>query len=282
MYLKCDVPDTSQFKRAFGSPAITVLTMSDATLYSVDHGVATITLNRPDNHNALSVELVNSLADHIEAAVADPSARVIVLTNEGRTFCAGADLSAPAKSVETTDKGRSFVEVFEMIIGSGTPVIGRINGHCMGGGVGLAAVCDVSIASTEARFGFTEVRLGVAPAIISVVCLPKLRPADAKELFLTGERISAARAAEVGLINRAVEPGDLDEAIAELAGKISRGGPSGLAAAKELIARVPHDDRATAFEWTAKLSAELFRSAEAQEGIAAFRERRDAAWVPGD
>ncbi len=256
--------------------------MAEATLYSVDRGVATITLNRADNHNALSVDLVNSLADNLERAIADADARVIVLTNEGRTFCAGADLSAPAKSVETTEKGRSFVEVFEMIIASGTPVIGRINGHCMGGGVGLAAVCDVSIASTEAKFGFTEVRLGVAPAIISVVCLPKLRLADAKELFLTGERITAARAAEVGLVNSAVPAEELDDAVAELAAKISRGGPAGLAAAKDLIARVPQDSRDDAFAWTAKLSAELFRSEQAQEGIAAFRERRDASWVPSD
>ena len=149
--------------------------MDSATTYEVGDGVATITLNRANARNVLSVDLVNSLADHLELAIADPTARVIVLTNNGSTFCAGADLSAPTRTVEPSDEHRSFVDVLELIIASPTPVIGRINGHCMGGGVGLAATCDISIASTEARFGFTEVRLGVAPAIISVVCLPKLK-----------------------------------------------------------------------------------------------------------
>ena len=253
---------------------------TDATLYSVDRGIGTITLNRPDNRNALSVDLVNSLGDHLDEAINDDAVRVIVLTNEGNTFCAGADLSAPTTTVEPGGRSRTFVEIFEMIIASGTPVMGKINGHCMGGGVGLAAVLDISVASTEVKFGFTEVRLGVAPAVISVVCLPKLRMADAKELFLTGERISAQRAASVGLINRAASPDDIDDVVAEIAANVSRGGPAGLAACKELIAKVPEDSRDEAFEWTAKLSAALFRGEEGQAGIAAFRERRDAPWVP--
>ena len=253
---------------------------TDATLYSVDHGIGTITLNRPDNRNALSVDLVNSLGDHLEEAIDDPAVRVIVLTNKGNTFCAGADLSAPTSTVEPGARSRAFVEIFEMIITSGTPVMGKINGHCMGGGVGLAAVLDISVASDEVKFGFTEVRLGVAPAVISVVCLPKLRMADAKELFLTGERISAERAASVGLINRAASPDDIDDVVAKIAADVSRGGPVGLAACKELIAKVPEDNRDEAFEWTAKLSADLFRGEEGQAGIAAFRERRDAPWAP--
>jgi methylglutaconyl-CoA hydratase len=257
--------------------------MTDAsTLYSLERGIATITLNRPDNRNALSVDLVNSLGDHLEEAINDSAARVIVLTNEGNTFCAGADLSAPTRTVEPGEHNRTFVEIFEMIIGSGTPVMGKINGHCMGGGVGLAAVLDVSVASTQVKFGFTEVRLGVAPAVISVVCLPKLRQADAKELFLTGERISAERAAEVGLINRAASPEDIDGVVASIAANITRGGPAGLAACKELIARVPHDSREDAFAWTAKMSAALFRGDEGRAGIAAFKEREDAPWVPQD
>jgi len=232
-----------------------------------------------EKRNALSVELVESLGANLDASIADSSVRVIVLTNNGNTFCAGADLSAPTRTIDQNESTRTFVDIFETIIASPKPVVGRIDGHCMGGGVGLAAVCDISIASTAARFGFTEVRIGVAPAIISVVCLPKMSIADATELFLTGERVSASRVADVGLINRAVDPDELDEAVGALVDSLTRGGPLALAACKELIARVPEQSRTETFEWTAQFSAKLFRSEEAQEGIAAFKQRRPASWV---
>jgi len=250
------------------------------TTLTIDGAVATVTLDMIDKRNALSVELVESLGANLDASIADDEVRVIVLTNNGNTFCAGADLSAPTRIMDPEGPKRTFVDVFETIIASPKPVVGRINGHCMGGGVGLAAVCDISIASTAAKFGFTEVRIGVAPAIISVVCLPKMSVADATELFLTGERVAASRAADVGLINRAVDPDELDTAIEQLVGSLVKGGPSALAACKELIARVPQHDRAEAFEWTAKFSASLFRGEEAKDGIAAFKGRRPASWVP--
>src|SRR5262249_16595893 len=140
----------------------------------------------------------------------------------------------------------------------------------------LAAACDISIAGAEARFAFTEVRVGVAPAIISVVCLPKIRRADALELFLGGERISAARAAEVGLITRAVPAGELDAEVAPLLA----GGPSALAAAKRLVYTIPGMERKAAFARTTELSQSLFASAEAAEGMAAFREKRPPSWAP--
>ena len=129
-------------------------------------------------------------------------------------------------------------------------------------------------------FHLWQVRLGVCPAVISVVCLPKLRLADASELFLSGERIPAARAQQVGLINRIVGRDDLDGAVDEIVGKVVRGGPNALAASKQLIARVPNMGREEAFDWAAPLSQRLFKSEEAREGIGAFKERRDAAWVP--
>jgi methylglutaconyl-CoA hydratase len=152
----------------------------------------------------------------------------------------------------------------------------------MGGGVGLAAAADLSLAATDVTFGFTEVRIGLAPAMISVVCLPKLSRADAAELFLTGRKIPAARAAEVGLINRAVPAADLDEAVTELLHELVAGSPGGLAAAKQLLRDVPAMGREDAFAFTQELSAQLFRSPEAAEGIAAFREKRPAAWIPQD
>ena len=250
-----------------------------ATLLDSTGGVATITLNRPDSRNALSVELVASFGDHLDAALADPTVRVVVVTNVGNTFCAGADLKAPPGPPDPQQ--RSFLDIFDLILDSPKPIIGRINGHALAGGVGLAASCDISVMAAEAQLGFTEVRIGVAPAVISVVCLPKLRRADALELFLTGERISAARAVEVGLINHAVPSSELDAKVGQIVAKILLGGPNALAASKALVGRVPQfTDRRAAFEWAAPLSASLFNSEEGVEGIAAFRERRPAAWVP--
>jgi methylglutaconyl-CoA hydratase len=252
-----------------------------ATLLDVSAGVATITLNRPDNRNALSEELVASLGDHLEEVLADPAVRAVVLTNVGNTFCAGADLKAAVSGQEPSTPRRDFTQIFDMIIDSPKPVIGRIAGHALAGGLGLAASCDISVMAASATLGFTEVRIGVAPAVISVICLPKLRKADAAELFLCGERISAARGAEVGLVNYAVPDDALDAKVAEIVGKVVRGGPRALAVSKELIAKVPDmTDRRAAFDWVAPLSAELFRSPEGQEGITAFREKRDASWVP--
>ena len=248
----------------------------DPTLYAVHRGIATITLNRPDNRNALSIELVNSLGDNVEQAMQDDDVRLVVLTNESNTFCAGADL----KGGSNEQPRHSLVTILETMQDAGKPVVGRIAGHCTGGGNGLAAACDVSIAADDVFFAFTEVRIGVAPAIISVVCLPKLRRSDAAELFLTSNRCPAPRAADIGLINRAVPRGQLDAAVDELANDLLAGGPKALAAAKELVYKVPYMDRAGAFGWTEKLSAELFRSDEAAEGIKAFREKSKPSWVP--
>jgi methylglutaconyl-CoA hydratase len=252
----------------------------EAALYEVVGGVATITLNRPENKNALSVEMVNSIGDHLEAAQSDPEVRVILFTNNGNTFCAGADLKANQPGVTQPAARHSFVQILDDIIESPKPVLGQIAGHCTGGGVGLAAALDISIAADDIVIGFTEVRIGVAPAVISVVCLPKLRRADASELFLNGERIPASYAAEVGLINRAVPRDLLDDEMNDTLGKVVRGGPNALAASKQLISKVPQMNRSDAWAWTAELSQSLFQSPEAGEGISAFRERRDADWVP--
>jgi enoyl-CoA hydratase/carnithine racemase len=253
--------------------------MTPAVRYEVAGGVATMTMDQPHNRNAMTPALLNGLGDGLAAATADPSVRVVVLTNTGPAFSAGADLSGAA-GLEAPRFG--LADVLAAILDSPRPVVARIAGHCLGGGVGLAAACDVSVASDQVRFGFTEVRLGVAPAIISVVCLPKLRRADALELFLTGERIPAARAVEVGLITSAVPEGELDAAVTALLTKLLAGGPAALAAAKRLVFDVPLLDRQAAFATTSTLSQALFASAEAAEGMAAFREKRQPAWVPAD
>jgi methylglutaconyl-CoA hydratase len=250
----------------------------DAVAYTVEAGVATITLDQPESRNAMTTALMNGLGDRLTDALDDRAVRAIVLTNNGPAFCAGANLKQ-----DDTDAPRfGMVDIFELMLDGPKPVVGRIAGHCTGGGVGLAAGCDISIAADDVQLGFTEVRVGVAPAMISVVCLPKMRRADAGELFLTGEKITAARAVEVGLLNRAVPRDELDAAVREVLAKLVRGGPDALAAAKSLITDVPRMDRADAFERTAELSAALFRSEEAQAGMRAFRERIDPPWVPNE
>lgn len=253
-----------------------------ATVMDIDaRGVATIILNRPANRNALSVELIESLARSLTTAIDDDAVRVIVLTGAGTVFCAGADL----KERRTVTAGGSdeelpaFVQIFQQIAGAPKPVVGKLNGHALAGGLGLACSCDITIAPKRALFGFTEVRIGVAPAIISVVCLPKLRAADAAELFLTGERISAVRAQQVGLITRAVDDDQLDEATDDVIAKLLLGGPKALAATKQLLCRIPSMGTAEAFTWTAALSGELFASAEAAAGMAAFAAKQPAPWA---
>ena len=246
--------------------------------YEVTRGVAVLTMDEVDNRNALNARLINALGDGLTAAVADEAVRVVLLTHDGPVFCAGADLKGGGQEPARFD----FPQVLSLMQDSPKPVVAVLRGPAMGGGVGLAAAADLSLASNDVTFGFTEVRIGVAPAMISVVCLPKLSKADAAELFLTGRKISAARAAEVGLINRAVPAAALDDAVTELLHELVAGGPQALATSKELLRDVPAMSREAAFEHTQALSAQLFTRPEAAEGIAAFREKRPPAWVPTD
>jgi methylglutaconyl-CoA hydratase len=243
--------------------------------YESSAGVATLTLDEADNRNALSATIIDGLIDGVQRGLAQEDVRVLLLTNEGSTFCAGGDL----KRGGLTSR-HQFSAVLSAIQDAGKPVLGRIAGHCMGGGVGLAAACDISIASKDVLLGFTEVRIGVAPAIVSVVCLPKLRPADARDLMLSGRCFSAEHAAHVGLINRAVPAAELDAAVAELCAEVIGGGPDALQHTKNLISRVPTLAREQAYAEMSELSVSLFASAEGAEGMSAFRERRPAAWVP--
>jgi len=251
--------------------------MTVPTRYEVDGAVARITLDLPDKRNALTAELLDSLGADLTSARDDEGVRAVVLTHTGTTFCAGADLSAGRAAATRFD----LVAALRLIEEMDKPVVARVGGACRGGGVGLAAACDLSVASTEATFAFSEVRLGVAPAIISVVCLAKLGRADASELFLTGERFDAARAAAVGLINRVVDPERLDETVGSLVDQLLLGAPGALGAAKRLLSAVPALGRTDAYEWTRALSEELFASEEAAQGMAAFRERRPPPWAEG-
>jgi methylglutaconyl-CoA hydratase len=244
----------------------------------LDGGVLTVTLADEENRNALSSALVGELITALDAADADPAVRVVVLTNSGRVFCAGADLSERSSG----DKPRVKVDaadLFSRFRRSPKVYVGRIAGHCVAGGMGLAAAMDLSVAIDDAKFGFTEVRRGLAPAMISVLCLPRMRPADAAEAMLLGNRMTGADAARLGLVNRAVPADEMDDVVDGFVADLLAGGPDALAATKQLLVRVPGMPIEEAFAWTAELSAELFRSDEAQEGMRAFLEKRSPDWA---
>jgi methylglutaconyl-CoA hydratase len=253
--------------------------MSDAVLYEVRADAAWITLNQPERRNALSEELITGLRTHLATALADARVRVIVLTGAGAAFCAGADLKSGGLAGADTAAEHPFVTVLKTIWDAPKPVIGRINGHAFGGGLGLTAACDLTLAADTATFAFSEVRVGVIPAIISVLCIPKLGIQNAMWLFLTGERISAARAAEVGLVHRAVPAPELDRAVDEVIGLVRLGGPNALREAKKLIRRVPALSLDEGFRETTATSLALFRSEEAAEGMGAFVQKRKPSWA---
>ena len=246
---------------------------------SLERGVLTVTLNDEPRRNALSADLLVELVDILDAADADDAVRVVVLTNAGSVFCAGANLSQQSSGA-TAGRTVDMASVFARFRTSPKPYVGRIAGHCVAGGMGLAAAMDISVAVDTAKFGFTEVRVGVAPAMISVLCLPKLREADARAAFLRGNRFPAAEAARIGLINAAVLAEQLDAAVDEIVADLLAGGPNAIAASKRLLAEVPGMPVDDAFAWTQRFSAELFTSDEAKEGMTAFLEKRTASWVP--
>ena len=244
----------------------------------IAESVMTITLSDHERRNALSDEMITALMNAIDVAEGDPDIRVVILTNTGNVFSAGANL---AERSTTTSKRAKFDlhELLRRISTSPKPFVGRLAGHCVAGGLGLAAVTDISVAIDTATFGFSEVRIGVAPAIISVVCLPKMRRGDAQSAFLRGNRFSAAEAADLGLINKAVPLEQLDEEIEAIVNDLLAGEPNALAAVKLLTSTVPSMSEEEAFAWTAELSATLFASDEAKEGMRAFLDRRHASWV---
>jgi methylglutaconyl-CoA hydratase len=246
----------------------------------VREGVMTITLCDEKRRNALSTQLMAEFTEALDAAENDASVRVVVVTNRGTVFCAGADLSEQSRQTpRSNDASVALSDLFERIRNSPLPFVARVAGHCVAGGVGLAAVMDISVSIESATFGFSEVRLGVAPAIISVVCLPKMRSADALSSFLRGNRFPADEAVRVGLINTSVPVEDLDLEITAIVNDLLAGEPHALAKTKELTHFVPTLSTEDAFAWTSQLSAKLFSSDEAREGMKAFLDKRPAPWV---
>jgi methylglutaconyl-CoA hydratase len=244
-------------------------------------GVTTVRLNRPEVRNALNDLLIAELS----AAVASvPAAtKVLLLSGEGPAFCSGADAEWMKRSKTFTreENQRDAAAVSTLLRAVDecpVPVVGRIHGAALGGGAGLAAACDVAIAEDGTQFGFPEVRLGLVPAVISTYVLPKIGARAARRYFLTGERFGSAEALSMGLIQDIAPAGKLDERVSAIIAEILKGGTQALRAAKRLIRDVGRLPREKAVEETIRVIAELRVSPEAQEGLAAFLEKRMPHW----
>jgi methylglutaconyl-CoA hydratase len=238
---------------------------------AVQSGIATVTLDSPANRNALSTQLQGELYDALERSAGDGSVRAVVLDHTGPVFCAGMDLTEPRNAVN------NFPRILERIWTHPKPVVAKLAGHARAGGIGLTAAADIAVAAHDVTFAFSEVRLGVVPAVISVTVLPRMAPRAAHELLLTGETFDAGRAVAVGLLNSAVPAEQLDAEVDRYTGMLVRGGPEALALTKQLLrASTTSQDFGAMLE----LSAARFVSTEGQEGLRAFAEKRPASWVP--
>src|SRR4051812_13923116 len=242
-----------------------------------DGAVEYLTLNRPDVRNAFNEHVIAELAEWAARTSLHPASapRVVVLGGAGKTFCAGADVAWMSKTIrysedenlrDATAMSRMFAALNELPM----PLIGRVHGAALGGGAGLAAVCDIVVAEERAVFGFTEVKLGILPAIISPYVVAKIGPSAARELFLTGARFSAARAREIGLVHAVVADQDLDAAVDRYVGEILSGGPEAIAAAKSLVRDISFKPAAEVGAMTAAAIAQRRISPEGQEGLSAF------------
>jgi enoyl-CoA hydratase/carnithine racemase len=243
-----------------------------------DGPVARVILDQPERRNVLSTAMVDALADALQQLRTQPGVRVVVLGHRGPAFCAGADLRSGGLAGL-----RSRVDLpglLQMVQGLPQPVLAEVDGACLGGGMGLVAAADLVVASTRASFGFSEVRVGVAPAVVAVAALPKLGLAQARRWFLTGERFGADQAAAMGLVCEVAEPDDLPGTRDRLVHALLQGAPGAQAATKRVLATLPELPPEAAYAWAQQLSRQLFEGEEGQEGMAAFLERRSPRWVP--
>jgi len=245
--------------------------------------VLRITLNRPEVRNAFDEEVIRALTAHASEAATDRSIRAVVLGGAGQAFCAGADLAWMSKAVayshaENLRDAEDLARMLERLDTLPIPLLGRVHGQVLGGGVGLAAVCDIVVASEDAIFGLTEVRLGILPAIVSPYVVRKIGVSAARELFVTGTRFGAVRAREIGLVHDIVPEDELDDAIGRRLREILASGPMAVAAAKALIQQVAHANPAEVIGVTTNSIAAQRVSPEGQEGMRAFLEKRKPKW----
>ncbi|HIV58820.1 MAG TPA: enoyl-CoA hydratase/isomerase family protein [Candidatus Stackebrandtia faecavium] len=255
-------------------------TQNQLVTYSTEHGVATVTLNSDSNRNALSTPLMRQLLTHLDTAAASDDVRVVVLSHAGRVFCSGADLKETAAAREAGEVPAALLtDVLAKMWQFEKPIVARVAGPARAGGLGLIAAADIAVCAAESTFAFTEVRLGVTPAVISATVLKRLRPRDASELYLTGTVFDGRRAEAIGLVTRAVPAVDVDIAVAGYTEDLIKGAPDALAGAKTLLRQDDTDIREE-LDTLAQTSAKYFLSEEGREGVAAFAQKRSPSWVP--
>ena len=259
--------------------------MSYTTIkYEKSGGIARVTFNRPDIHNAFNGTVIGEMTAVFDDMHRDSGLRLALLTGAGKSFCAGADLNWMRGVIrqsfeENLAEANALAELFWKIYTCPRPVIGRINGAAIGGGTGFVALCDISIAARSAKFSFSEVKIGVVPACIGPYVVKKMGEGKARELFITGERMSAERALEVGLVNKVVDDDKLDGEVNALVESVLTSGPQAVAMAKKLVGTVPGMTPEQFRPYTAEMIARLRVSDEGQEGMDAYLNKRKPKWV---
>lgn len=253
-------------------------------LYNVEKNTAHVTLNRPEVHNAFNDTMIKELSTVFDDIAANHDIRVVIVTGNGKSFCAGADLNwmRRVKDYSYEDNLKESLELAEMLYkaySSPKPTIARVNGAAIGGGTGLVAVCDIAIAATKAKFSFSEVKLGLIPACISPYVIKKCGEGKCREFFLTGERLTADKAYNAGLVNAVVPLEEIDSTIDKLVKQLISSGPDAITNCKELLRRVSAMSLEEAKKHTAEVIAKLRISEEGQEGMNAFLEKRRPNWV---
>lgn len=246
--------------------------------------IVTVTLNRPDMHNAFSAQMIAELHEIFVQLARDDQIRAVVLTGAGASFCAGGDVHWMRASLdlsrnENMADAEQLAAMFEAINTLPKPVIGRINGAAIGGGAGLVACCDVAVAAESAKFGFSEVKLGILPAVIARYVVPKIGASHARALFVTGKRFDAAHAQRIGLAHDVVPAAKLDQVVQQVLADVLTSGPAAVGRAKQLVQAAITLPQAEFERYTVESIADARTSAEDQEGLRAFLEKRAPRWV---
>jgi len=251
---------------------------------SIEGPVAEVSFCRPEIHNAFNDTLIYEMTEVFQSLKEDKNLRVVVLTGEGKSFCAGADLNWMRRVKDYSfeknlEESLALAELFHLIDRHPLPVIGRINGAAIGGGTGFVSVCDIAVAAESAKFSFSEVKIGVVPACIGPYVIKKIGAGRAREFFISGERLTASQANDIGLVNRVSADEQLNDTVHLLVKTILSSGPQAIAMAKELIANVPNMGPDKYRPYTAEMIAKLRKSDEGQEGMDAFLNKRKPNWV---
>ncbi|OGF67044.1 MAG: enoyl-CoA hydratase [Candidatus Fischerbacteria bacterium RBG_13_37_8] len=251
--------------------------------FAINNQIALINLNRPDIHNAFNDIMLEELLSVYQEIAANNDVRIAVLTGNGQSFCAGADVNWMKRVKdysydENLRESLTLAELLHVMYTLPQPTIARVNGAAIGGGAGLVAVCDIAIASEKAKFSLTEVKIGLVPACISPYVIKRVGERGCRELFLTGERIDGHRAKEYGLVNQVTTEEKLDEAVDNRIKLLLSSGPNAIAICKDLLQKVPKMNPDEYKQYTAEVIAKLRISKEGQEGMSAFLEKRKPKW----